>query len=588
MALGGTAGAGPATAAAAVPGRRRLRAVTATLGAGRARDQVARARETYLAVSDDDLLHGFRKRAGMAAPGKSMGGWCERDSGVIFGQVVSGLARLSHYLDDGELRDKAVRLHQGWLATVGPDGDVHGGTYAFDKFACGMVDLTLFAGHDAMGDLARATEWASRHFDRTRSPAGPIDWDGRRPKGTNEWYTLGENLYRAYAATGNGAFKAFADVWQYPAFWDQLAATPRPTGAHTVHAYSHVNTFSSAAMAYGVTGERRFLDTIVNAHDYLQATQCFATGGYGPVERLLEPGRGLLGRSLSYVTDHAEVGCGSWAAFKLGKYLLEFTGDGRFGGWVERVYYNCIGSALPVQRDGRTYYYADYRPSGAVKDYYQAAWPCCAGTYIQAVGDYHALVFLRDDDGLFVNLFAPATATETFAGVAVTVSQATAFPLSNDATLTVHAATPVTMGLSVRVPGWCPGLALAVNGTGARFEAAAGWATVRRTWADGDRLTVSLPMRPRLVPADERDPNRAAVACGPVVLAQSAAYTRPLTLGADADLDRRLVAGDHPLHYRVKDDAPQDLATGPFKPLQQFGEREQYRAYLDLRDPYLY
>ena len=41
---------------------------------------------------------------------------------------------------------------------------------------------------------------------------------------------------------------------------------PDPFG---FHAYSHVNTLSSAAMAYAVSGEERYLKTIVNAYDWL-------------------------------------------------------------------------------------------------------------------------------------------------------------------------------------------------------------------------------------------------------------------------------------------------------------------------------
>jgi hypothetical protein len=272
--------------------RRKLKSVAATLLPGRHLDQVNQTRDTYLNIPDDDLLFGFRKHAKLATPGNAMTGWCGNESSVIFGQIVSGLARMSSYLHDPKLAEKAVRLHEGWLQTVGDDGNPHTGTYGFDKFACGMVDLKLFANYDTTKPLSKMTEWASKHFDRTRSPAGPMDWDGRQPKGTLEWYTLGENMYRAFAATGDESFKTFADVWQYPAFWNKFAKTDRPTAAYPVHAYSHVNTFSSAAMAYAVSGDTHFLDVIKNAWSYLQGTQCYATGGYGPITPRSAAGRG--------------------------------------------------------------------------------------------------------------------------------------------------------------------------------------------------------------------------------------------------------------------------------------------------------
>ena len=70
----------------------------------------------------------------------------------------------------------------------------------------------------------------------------------------------------------------------------------RPPDTFGIHAYSHCNTFSSAAMAYAVTGENHYLQIIKNAYDFFQQTQCFATGGYGPAERIL-PMDGALGDS---------------------------------------------------------------------------------------------------------------------------------------------------------------------------------------------------------------------------------------------------------------------------------------------------
>ena len=49
-------------------------------------------------------------------------------------------------------------------------------------------------------------------------------------------------------------------------------------------------------MAYAVSGDPRYLHICVHAYDFLQRTQCYATGGYGPDERLMGLD-GQLGRS---------------------------------------------------------------------------------------------------------------------------------------------------------------------------------------------------------------------------------------------------------------------------------------------------
>ena len=69
-------------------------------------DQVQAARDYYFALTDDDILKGFRLAAGLPAPGTTLGGWCERDSSPIFGQWLSGMARLSRATGDQALHDK--------------------------------------------------------------------------------------------------------------------------------------------------------------------------------------------------------------------------------------------------------------------------------------------------------------------------------------------------------------------------------------------------------------------------------------------------------------------------------------------------
>ena len=112
-----------------------------------------------------------------------------------------------------------------------------------------------------------------------------------------------ENLYRAYLFFGDPLFKEFADTWLYHDYWRPFAETAAPRQVLPVHAYSHVNSFSSAAAAYLVTGDERYRQICTNAYDFMLNTQCYATGGYGPDERLMPPDGSLGARStLSAIT----------------------------------------------------------------------------------------------------------------------------------------------------------------------------------------------------------------------------------------------------------------------------------------------
>src|SRR5262245_51006423 len=115
------------------------------LSPSRWQKQFQAAHEFWLGVPEDDILHGFRAAAGLPAPGKPLGGWCERNSSTVFGQWLSGMARMYRATGDTAIRDKAVRLLNEWSKTVKADGDCGMRHYPFDKLVGGLVDLKLYA-----------------------------------------------------------------------------------------------------------------------------------------------------------------------------------------------------------------------------------------------------------------------------------------------------------------------------------------------------------------------------------------------------------------------------------------------------------
>ena len=414
-------------------------------------EQYQRSRDFYLGVSNDDILRGFRAAAGLPAPGKALGGWCSPNSNTVFGQWLSGMSRFARANDDAQMRDKAAYLAQEFAKTVSADGNCRMNHYPFEKLICGLVDLHRYSGDTSSMKLAeKVTDWASKTFDRTRLPASPAPWENHSGKPL-EWYTVGENPLRAYVETGNAKFREFGELWFYHPYWNQFAETAAPTNASGVHAYSHVNTFSSAAMAYAVTGDEKYLRIIRNAYDFLQNTQTYATGGFGPVERIMPAGS--LGTALEFQPNSFEAPCGSWAGFKLSRYLTQFTGDARYGDWAEKLLYNGIGASLQINGAGRHFYYADYRLFSGVKIFSRNAYTCCSGTYIQDTSDFPNLIYYKDDRDLYVSLYVPSEVTWKRGDGEVTLLQETQYPEAETSTMTLRMAKPTEFGLKLRVPG---------------------------------------------------------------------------------------------------------------------------------------
>ena len=88
--------------------------------------------------------------------------------------------------------------------------------------------------------------------------------------------------------------------------------------------------------------------------------QSYATGGWGPDEAFVEPGKGLLAASLSTTHSCFETPCGVYGHFKITRYLLRVTRDSRYGDSMEHILYNTIAGAKPILADGTSFYYSDY------------------------------------------------------------------------------------------------------------------------------------------------------------------------------------------------------------------------------------
>jgi len=545
--------------------------------------QYQSARDLFFNIPGDNLLLGFRQRAGLPAPGSPLIGWyggrwtdpshtSVRDPDIFnaFGQYISGMARMSKATNDTAIRDKASYLIDEWAKAMDPDGYFYYSRkpqfphYIFEKTVCGLVDLYAYTGNKkAIGYLERITAWAEKNLDRTRRNPRAGE-RGFSADGT-EWYTLSENLYRAHQITGDPRYKTFGDVWHYDNYWSLFnGPNPRPDYRH---AYSHCNTLSGAAMTYAVTSDPKYLDTIVQAHDWFQRTQVYATGGFGPDEELMPPD-GSLGDSLDTVSSTFETGCGSWAIFKLSRYLMSFTGQAKYGDWVEKMFYNGIGAALPLQPDGHTFYYSDYRVVGGTKFYRDdQLWSCCSGTYPQAIADYHNLIYLRDHESLYVNLFVPSEVSWK----GITLVQETDYPESPVSTLTVRNANAVQFSLRVRIPGWCKRASLSVNGERQNVACtAATWASLDRKWSSGDKITIDLPMELFYAPIDAQHPRRVALVYGPTVLVKRKQRLPADSLSKFAKSEQ--AAGFH---------LPSSSAD-EFVPFYSMGFHEPYEMYFDL------
>ncbi len=486
-----------------------------TLSASPLESQAREARNFYLQLSEESLLQGFRIRAGLPAPGNPMGGWYDPDGfagGHPFGQFVSALARMYASTGDVRFKAKVARLVHGFRETLGPDGFFYSSAkvlkewpcYLYDKNCIGMREAYVLTGNtEALTVLSRMTDWAVKNL----------------PRRSDEWYTLPENLYNCYDLTGEPRYLQLAREYDYSEGFYDLFAKGENAFTPNRHAYSHVNTLCSAARVFEATGNSKYFVALENAWRFLTTTQMYASGGWGPNERFVEPGKGKLASSLTTTGQGFETPCGSNANVNLDRYMLRFTASAKYGDNMERVLYNGILAALPPRPDGHAFYYSDYRP-GTTKTRRPDLWTCCSGTYAQATADYPLDIYFHDAKDLYVNLFVPSTVHWSRGGSLVTVTQHTSYPDQFSTRLDIQTAKPAKFGVCVRVPGWAIGpLLVRVNGKPSSGRLTDGkFLRIERTWRRSDSVSVEFPSALRFEPVDAQTPDRVALMNGPLLM----------------------------------------------------------------------
>ncbi len=472
--------------------------------------------ELLLSLNEDSLMMPFRQMIGKPAPGDDLGGWYSynpKHNGTdgayapscTYGQWVSALARMYAIRQRPEIREKILRLNRLYAGVI--DGQYFKNnrfpTYCHDKLLCGLMDAHQFAHDpDAFEIQKRSTAAALAHMP------------GRAVDDSDESYTASENMFIAFQRGAGELYRKLGVDYLADYYYDPLSEGHDNLAGR--HPYSYINSLSSAAQAYLTLGSAKHLRAARNGFDFLTA-QSYATGGWGPDETLCTPGKGELPASLTNTHASFETPCGAYAHFKITRYLLRITQDSRYGDSMERVMYNTVLGAKPIQPDGRCFYYSDYNFEGR-KVYSSRRWACCSGTLPQVAADYRICTYFRGRQGIYVNLYIPSTVRWNHAGSPVSLNQKSAYPIDGAIQFEFSLARPAEFTANFRIPEWAQAATIAVNGKRMTMDIVPGkFASIQRKWKSGDRVELDLPMTARLQAIDTQHPDTVALLRGPLV-----------------------------------------------------------------------
>jgi DUF1680 family protein len=141
---------------------------------------------------------------------------------------------------------------------------------------------------------------------------------------------------------------------------------------------------------------------------------------------------------------------------------------------------------------------------------------------VRTIAEVSSYAYSISAKGLWLNLYGSnKLATNLADGSAIKLSQETNYPWDGQISIKLDQAPARAFAIFVRIPGWCKGASVKVNGTSVAGAIKSGeYLSLNRNWKTGDKIAIDLPMPVKLLEANplvEETRNQVAVKRGPVV-----------------------------------------------------------------------
>jgi len=337
-------------------------------------------------------------------------------------------------------------------------------------------------------------------------------------------YRAGDNLqavYWLYNITGDGFLLRLADLLHKQTFdytnaflHTHLLATP---GA--IHGVNLAEGMKEPLIYYQQHPERQYAEAMDDALADLRRYDGMPYGLFGADESIHGNG----------ATQGSEL-CTAVEMMYTLENSIRITGRVSYADALERIAFN----ALPAQIDSnfmsrqyfqqanqvmvtRHYRNFDVNHDGTDVCYgLFTGYPCCTSNMHQGWPKFtQNLWYDTPDSGLAAMIYAPSVVSTTVRGRSVKIEEETGYPFGETVRFRVGIdGSAVSFPLRLRIPGWCKGATVAVNGAMVSLKDSI--AVIARNWKDGDVVELVLPM---LLTTGRWEENSASVERGPLVFA---------------------------------------------------------------------
>jgi uncharacterized protein len=450
--------------------------------------------------ADGDFLAPFAKKEGT-------GGY------VGLGKLIDALVRFAAYTGREDVGARKRHVIDTLLATQGEDGyigwfvpekrmwalwDIHEMAYIIHGLA---MDHRFFGEERSLAAARRAADYIIRRWkaepDRSTDPS------------ITEYMAitgLETAILAVYEETGDQRYLDFAASFRGLKDWDGPIVTGR-WGKIQGHVYAYLGRSISQLRLYRIQPDDGLLRTAHKAVDFMREKNGLAvTGTCGQHECWHDTQEGIanLGET-----------CATAYMIRFFDELVRMEGKAIYGDLMERAIHNALFAAQSPE--GRRIRY--YVPIEGPREYFKGDTYCCPCNYRRIIAELPRMIAYAASDGAVVNLYTPSKVTLPLPDdTPLTLVQETDYPSDGRVLLKVDPEKKRAFSLRLRIPGWCEGAAVRVNGEKQPGPAAAGeYYVLTRTWAPGDAVELAMPMALRLVRGRKAQAGRAAVMYGPLV-----------------------------------------------------------------------
>ncbi len=341
----------------------------------------------------------------------------------------------------------------------------------------------------------------------------------------------------------------------------------------TGHAVRAMYLYSGMADIAAETGDKTLLKALDKLWHNLAHKRMHVTGGIGPTSQ----NEGFtfdydMPDDSAYLETCAAIGLVFWA-----HRLLQYHRDSEYADVMELAMYN--GMLAGVSLSGDKFFYdnptASYKRMRGVQhgynefyNYQRSEWfgcACCPTNIVRVMASLSGYQYSTDSNAVFAHLYAAGKAEMTVGGQSVKITQRTQYPWRETVNFTITPEKPAEFTLALRLPGWCRKATCKVNGKAVALAGITkkGYAYIKRTWAKGDKVTLTLPMpveRIEAHPAARQPAGMVALKRGPVLYcleqADNGEELHDILLAASAKLtakwEPKLLGGVMTLNGRAK------------------------------------